>query len=323
MFKDFPSLHPFAVHFPIVLILLAVAFQAIVVLKPNWQQIRWASLSIIAVGFLSAWATSTIFHAEPMPGTPKDAMAMFESHEKYAQYTLWTSGLTLLLKGIGDFYKIFKRSYNMLVLVVAIAAAIFLSIAGHHGARLTHIAGVGPMGRYLMKEHGMGGHDEMKGMDEMKEMPGNDSMTDKKNMNGTDDMKDMKGMDKKEMKGMDNMKDMKSMDKKDMKGMDKKDMKGMDNKDMKGMDNMKDIKGMDNKDMKGMDNMKDMKGMDKKDMKGMDNMKDMKGTDKKDMQGMDNMKDMKGMDNMKGMKGMKLIDNSKPVDNNPAIKKEN
>ena len=67
MFKDFPSLHPFAVHFTIVLILLAVAFQAIVVWKPSWQQVRWVSLSIMAVAFLSAWATSTIFHAEPSP----------------------------------------------------------------------------------------------------------------------------------------------------------------------------------------------------------------------------------------------------------------
>ena len=103
MFKDFPSLHPFAVHFPIVLILLAVAFQAIVVWKPSWQQVRWVSLSIMTVAFLSAWATSTIFHAEPAPDAPANAMAMFESHEKYAAYTLWASGITLLLKAIGAY----------------------------------------------------------------------------------------------------------------------------------------------------------------------------------------------------------------------------
>ena len=103
MFKDFPLLHPFAVHFPIVLILLAVAFQAIVVWKPSWQQVRWVSLSIMTVAFLSAWATSTIFHAEPSPDVPENAMAMFESHEKYAAYTLWASGITLLLKAIGAY----------------------------------------------------------------------------------------------------------------------------------------------------------------------------------------------------------------------------
>ena len=39
MFKDFPSLHPFAVGFPIVLILLAAGFQAALVWK-DWKQIR-------------------------------------------------------------------------------------------------------------------------------------------------------------------------------------------------------------------------------------------------------------------------------------------
>jgi len=38
MFEEFPSLHPLMVHFPIVLILLTVPFQAAVVWK-NWQQI--------------------------------------------------------------------------------------------------------------------------------------------------------------------------------------------------------------------------------------------------------------------------------------------
>ncbi|MEO6168365.1 MAG: DUF2231 domain-containing protein, partial [Chitinophagales bacterium] len=259
MFKDFPSLHPFAVHFPIVLILLGVVFQAIVVWKPNWQQIQWVSLSIMAAAFLSAWATSTVFHAEPSPDVPKSAMAMFESHEKYAQYTFWASGVTLLLKAIGDFYKIFRRSYNVLVLIAATGSAILLSVAAHHGARLTHIAGVGPMGRYLMKEHGDMKGDDMKGMDEMKEMQGDSAMQMKDTMASMKEMSDMKNM-----KGTDNMKDMKGKDK-------MKDMKGMDNtKDMKGMDNMKDMKNMPGMDtMKNMKNMESMNGMQGMDMPGM------------------------------------------------------
>ena len=259
MFKEFPSLHPLVVHFPIVLILLAAAFQVVVVWKPHWRQIRWATLFIMAGAFFSALAASTIFHAMPSVDAPKAAMEIFEEHEKYAQLTLWMSGITLLLKSIGIFFKINRRLYEVIVLIAAIIAAIFLSIAGHHGAKLTHVAGVGPMGRYLMKGHGAG-HDEkdMEGMD----MDGdstthmNDSMPGMKNMPGMDTMKDMKNMDNmNDMKGMDNMKDMKNMS-----GMDKmKNMKG----DMKDMKDMKNMPGMDTiKNMKGMDNMKDMKGMD-------------------------------------------------------------
>ena len=40
----------------------------------------------MAVVFFSAVATSTFFHADTMPDTPKAAMEMFEAHEKYAQY---------------------------------------------------------------------------------------------------------------------------------------------------------------------------------------------------------------------------------------------
>lgn len=263
MFKDFPSLHPLVVHFPIVLILLSAAFQVVVVWKPHWRQIRWTILFIMAVAFFSALAASTIFHAMPSADAPKAAMEIFEEHEKYAQLTLWMSGITLLLKSIGIFFKINRRLYEVIVLLAAIIAAIFLSITGHHGARLTHVAGVGPMGRYLMKDHG-DSHDEkdMKGMD----MHGdstthmNDSMPGMKNMPGMDTMKGMKEMDNmKDMKGMDKMKDMKNMP-----GMEK--MKNM--KDMPGMDTMKNMKGMDNikdmKDMPGMDStmkMDDMKNM--------------------------------------------------------------
>jgi uncharacterized membrane protein len=319
MFKDFPSLHPLATHFPIVLILLAAAFQAVLVWK-DWKQIRWATLLIMATAFFSALAASTIFHAEPSADAPKAAMEMFEQHEKYAWLTLWMSGITLFLKSIGIFFKINRRLYEVIVLIAAIIAAVFLSIAGHHGARLVHVAGVGPMGRYLMKEHGMGGNmNEMNDM-EMKndsvmkmndKMPGMDSMP---NSKGIDTVKEMN------MKGMGNMKEMKSTDMmKDMKvmpGMGKmKNRKGIDN--MRNMKDMKDMSGMDT--MKNMDTMKDMKDM--KDMPGMDTMKNM-----------DTMKDMKvmpGMDsgmNMGEMKNKKMpvrnaMDTLRFPDNNPARKK--
>ncbi len=308
MFKDFSSLHPLAVHFPIVLILLAAAFQAVLVVK-DWKQIRWATFFIMAAAFFSALAASTILHAEPSADAPKAAMEMFKAHEKYAAYTLWMSGITLLLKSIGIFFKILRRIYDIIVFIAAIIAAVFLSIAGHHGARLTHVAGVGPMGKYLMKEHGMGGGDmEMNSDSTMK-------MDDK--MPGMDTMQNMKGMDS--MKNMNEMKNMPDMmdTMKNMPGMGK--MNGM-----KDMTNMKGMKSM--KKMNGMNDMKDMKnmpGMDTmKNMKGMDNMKDMK-----DMPGMDTTKNMKGMDNMKemNMPGMNMKTNAMDTirfpDNNPAQKK--
>lgn len=320
MFKDFPSLHPLIVHFPIVLILLAAVLQIVVVWKPNWKQIRWATFFIMGGAFLSALLASTVFHAEPSADAPKTAMEIFEEHEKYAQLTLWMSGITLLVKGIGIFFKINKRSYGALVLIAAIVTAIFLSIAGHHGARLTHVAGVGPMGRYLMKGHGGGSNEnDMKGMDmgdstmKMNDtMPGMNSMPGMDTMNGMKDMPGMKDMKDKDM-NMKNKKEMnmKNMDMTNMKDMNMKNMPDMDMKNKKNMD-MKNMKDMDMKNMPGMDTMSNMKNMDMTNMPGMDTMKNMKGTDMKNMK---EMKEMPGM-NMK----TNPMDTLRFSDNNPARK---
>jgi uncharacterized membrane protein len=158
MFSDFPNLHPLVVHFPIVLILLAAALQAVLVFK-DWPPVRWITLVVMAGGFAGALAASTVFHAEPM-GLGVRAAAVFAAHEKYASYTLWLSGITLLLRGIGEFFKIQRRAYEILVLVFALAAAGVLSVAGHRGAQLVYVEGVGPQGHLLDKNHGHSHGDE-------------------------------------------------------------------------------------------------------------------------------------------------------------------
>jgi len=305
MFKDFPSIHPLVVHFPIVLILLAVPLQVMSLWKPYWPHVRWIVFTVIAGAFISALAASTLFHAMIAPNAPKIALAVFEEHEKYAQLTLWMSGITLLLKSIGVFFKINKRLFEGIVLIAAVIAAIFLSIAGHHGARLTHIEGIGPKGNYLMKEHG-GNHDEniIEGMDMGDStMKMKDTMPGMKNMPGMDTMSNMKDMDMNNMPGM-----------KDMKKMNMGKMKGMDMKNTKDMKNMKD---MDMNNMTVMDTMSNMKEMDMKNMPGMDTMKNIKGMDMKNM----NDSDMKDMKDMPGM-NMKPnpMDTLRFPDNNPSRK---
>ncbi|MCA8833319.1 DUF2231 domain-containing protein [Hymenobacter pini] len=163
MFSDFPNLHPLVVHLPIVLLLLSAALQALRVYK-DWPPVRWITIGVMAGGFLGALAASTVFHAMPQGLAPR-AAAVFEAHEKFAGYTLWLSGITLLLAGIGTFFKIERRAYEALVLVSAVATAGVLSVAGHRGAQLVYVEGVGPQGRLLDKNHGHGGGEAMPGME--------------------------------------------------------------------------------------------------------------------------------------------------------------
>ncbi|MDX2071708.1 MAG: DUF2231 domain-containing protein [Haliscomenobacter sp.] len=168
MLNNFPSLHPLAVHFPIVLILLAVGFQTAVIWKP-WNQIRWATMAIMGLAFISSLLASTIFHAELSADAPIAAVTIFSKHEKYAQYTLWASGLTFFFKVVGDYYRIYRKPYDLFVLTMSILTAVFLSLAGHFGANLVHIQGVGPQGKYLMAGHGAGM--KMNNSEDKKKMP--------------------------------------------------------------------------------------------------------------------------------------------------------
>jgi uncharacterized membrane protein len=168
MFSDFPNLHPLVVHLPIVLLMLSAGLQALLVYK-DWPPVKWITMGVMAGGFLGAVAASTYFHAMPM-GLPPKAAAVFAAHEQYAGYTLWLSGITLLLAGIGAFFKIQRRAYEILVLVSAVATAGVLSVAGHRGAQLVYVEGVGPQGHLVMKghHHEHGGAEAMPGM-EMKD----------------------------------------------------------------------------------------------------------------------------------------------------------
>ena len=152
MFSDFPNLHPLVVHLPIVLLMLSAGLQALNVYK-DWPPVKWITMGVMAGGFLGALAASTVFHAMPMGLAPR-AAAVFAAHEKFAGYTLWLSGITLLLAGVGKFFKIERRAYEILVLVSAVATAGVLSVAGHRGAQLVYVEGVGPQGRLVMKGHG-------------------------------------------------------------------------------------------------------------------------------------------------------------------------
>ena len=165
MFKDFPNLHPLVVHFPIVLILIGAALQAVLVFK-DWPPVRWITLVVMAGGFAGALAASTVFHAMPMGLSPQ-VSEVFSAHEQYASYALWLSGITLLLGGVGEFFQLRRRAFDILVLVSALAAAGAVSVAGHHGAQLVYIAGVGPQGHLVMKghHHEHGGAGAMPGMD--------------------------------------------------------------------------------------------------------------------------------------------------------------
>ncbi len=145
--EDFPTLHPLVVHFPIVLLLLAVLsqFTGLFVLK---EQLSWATLILVFFGFIGALVASRFVH--PHTGElPQIPAWLLLQHEKYADLTLYTSLVGLVLKAVSHFFLKRKIWAESLVFITLALSGWFITSASHFGAQLTHIEGIGPQGHYL------------------------------------------------------------------------------------------------------------------------------------------------------------------------------
>ncbi|MGH1434895.1 MAG: DUF2231 domain-containing protein [Lewinella sp.] len=145
--SDFSNLHPLVVHFPIVLVLLAVLTQ-IASLFIWKKQMDWATLLLLFGGLLSAYVASVFVHPHTT-GLSEAASMVLEKHDQFAYYTLWFSGIGLLFKVI-SFLLLKDKLWLELTIVLLLASAAFsVSKAGHYGATLAHIHGVGVQGKFI------------------------------------------------------------------------------------------------------------------------------------------------------------------------------
>ncbi len=145
--KDFPSVHPLIVHFPIVFLLLAFFAQLAAIFF--WKrELSLITLILLVAGFLGAYVAGNLFH--PHTNELNElARQVLEKHERYADLALWLSGIGSLLKIVSHFFLNRKIWAEAAVVLLLIGAAWSVSIAGHYGATLVHLHGVGPQGAHL------------------------------------------------------------------------------------------------------------------------------------------------------------------------------
>jgi len=150
-FEDFPNLHPLVVHIPIMLLILAAILQIIgfFVFK---NEISWIVLGFVTVGFIGAYLAAVTTHPHVSHDLPGHARKVFEKHDMFAMWTLWLSGIAVLLKAVSHFFLKRVRWAEAIVAIVLLASAYTVSMAGHHGSQLVFIEGVGPQGKYLETE---------------------------------------------------------------------------------------------------------------------------------------------------------------------------
>lgn len=147
---EFPNLHPFVVHFPIVLLLLAFLSQLLGLFALR-EKFSWITLFLLLAGFVGAVLAAEVFHAH-VGELPQNILNVYESHEYYGKATTWLAGIALVLKIISHFWLKRKTWAEIIVFLVITGSALTVSLAGHLGSQMVHIENVGPQGNYL-EEH--------------------------------------------------------------------------------------------------------------------------------------------------------------------------
>lgn len=136
---EFPNLHPLVVHFPIVLIILAFVIHLLSYFV-SWD-LHAINVWILAVGFISSLIAAYVLHPHAVDLTDNQ-LSILEEHELFSYITVVLSGI-----GIAFYWKTKEEqdSLNWKKIVVSVTlglATLFISLAGHHGAQLTHIENV-------------------------------------------------------------------------------------------------------------------------------------------------------------------------------------
>ncbi len=145
--SEFPSKHPMIVHFPIVLLLVAF-FTQIASFFIWGKELSMVTLVLLAGGATGAYIASNFAHPHTTE-LNEVAAQLLTLHEDYAGYAKWSSIVALALKAISHFFLKRKLWGEVLIALVLAGSAYTVGQAGHYGAALTHLHGIGVEGKFL------------------------------------------------------------------------------------------------------------------------------------------------------------------------------
>ena len=144
--SDFSNLHPLVVHIPIVLLLVAVVTQIASFFV--WKlELDWVTFLALVGATLGAFLAGKVFHPHTTNLSPA-AQQVIDTHDTWADYTIWSAVLATVLKGV-DLFWLRTRWVAIVTTVVLVFSTVAVSVASHYGATLVYIHGVGVQGNYV------------------------------------------------------------------------------------------------------------------------------------------------------------------------------
>lgn len=140
-----PNIHPMIIHFPIVLLVLAVLLDLTGLLLSKSDWIRKSAFLLYILGTIAAViAFITGNAASDSIEIPANAFSAINEHADWAETTLWFFSIyTIIRLSIGIFFKSLKKIFIIPIVLIGILGIYFLYQTGDHGAQMVFGYGVG------------------------------------------------------------------------------------------------------------------------------------------------------------------------------------
>src|SRR5690606_7045015 len=140
-----PNIHPIIVHFPLVLLIIAVLFDLVGLALTKFDWIKKSALLLYFLGTIAAavaFITGNI--ASDSIEIPANAFSTINEHADWDEITLWFFSIyTIVRLSIGIFLKSFKKVFVIPIVFAGLLGIYFLYQTGDHGAQLVFGYGLG------------------------------------------------------------------------------------------------------------------------------------------------------------------------------------
>lgn len=140
-----PNIHPMIVHFPLVLLILAVLLDIAGLLLTKFEWIKKSALLLYLLGTIAAAvAFITGNEASNVIDIPANAFSAVNEHADWAETSLWFFSIyTIIRLAVGLFFKSLKKVFVVPIVLVGLLGIYFLYQTGDHGAQLVFGYGLG------------------------------------------------------------------------------------------------------------------------------------------------------------------------------------